>query len=240
MQFHNIVRAPIDNDRKLESEYASIGLLYASQTAREICFVPDKNTVSVKGKMLPVAKSAVMDFSLEYGFAKGGIIVKYAYAIPDYVQSLPRVGLSFAVESKPYTVSYCGYGPHESYIDTHVLMDKAEYKIEIKDMFTDYIKPQECSSRFGTDWFALSEKGETVLHVTADKTFSFSALPYSAEQLKNATHNWQIGKSEAVYISIDVSMSGVGSNACGPELAKSYRTPKTGERTFYIDFKENT
>lgn len=236
----NIVRAPIDNDRKLESEYASIGLLYASQTAREICFVPDKNTVSVKGKMLPVAKSAVMDFSLEYGFAKGGIIVKFAYAIPDYVQSLPRVGLSFAVESKPYTVSYCGYGPHESYIDTHVLMDKAEYKIEIKDMFTDYIKPQECGSRFGTDWFALSEKGETVLHVTADKTFSFSALPYSAEQLKNATHNWQIGKSEAVYISIDVSMSGVGSNACGPELAKSYRTPKTGERTFYIDFKENT
>ncbi|EFA23362.1 glycoside hydrolase family 2 TIM barrel-domain containing protein [Bifidobacterium gallicum] len=55
-------------------------------------------------------------------------------------------------------------------------------------------------------------------------TFDFQALPYTAEAMTAAAHDYELRRCEdANVINLDVMQSGVGSNSCGPELAKRYR-----------------
>ena len=70
--------------------------------------------------------------------------------------------------------------------------------------------------------------------VTAEKPFSFSVLPYSTKQLRETKHHFELAKSDGVYVHLDIAMSGVGTNSCGPRLAEAYRAPKQGENTFRI------
>ena len=58
---------------------------------------------------------------------------------------------------------------------------------------------------------------------------SFSALPYSAETLTDTKHDDELPESDAVYLSADLYMSGLGSNSCGPLPLEKYRVPNKGK-----------
>ncbi|MDR0426734.1 MAG: hypothetical protein LBH24_06175 [Clostridiales bacterium] len=231
----NIARAPIDNERNLLSRYAEAGLYEAGQRAREISV--GRDSVTVKGAMLTASKGPLLEYTLVYTCSgRGEIGVELAYSIPDHVDCIPRVGLCFAVEKTAYRVAYAGYGPQETYADTYRLSTKGKHETTPAEMFTDYIKPQECGSRYGSE--SLSLKADSgALRVSADKPFSFSVLPYSWRELKDAAHNWELPKSKLVFVSLDASMSGVGSHSCGPVLPEKYRTKKAGKHSFCISFR---
>ena len=72
------------------------------------------------------------------------------------------------------------------------------------------------------------------MKITAEKPFSFSVLPYSAQTLANANHDFELREDGNIYVSLDIAMSGVGSNSCGPELGFKYRAPKEGYNRFRI------
>ena len=74
------------------------------------------------------------------------------------------------------------------------------------------------------------------LEITAEKAFSFSVLPYSTQQLNTVQHDFELPKSNATYINLDIAMSGIGTNSCGPRLAEEYRAPKSGSNVFRIVF----
>ena len=46
---------------------------------------------------------------------------------------------------------------------------------------------------------------------------------YTAQELTEKMHNYELEKSGHVIWHLDYGMSGVGSNSCGPELLKQYR-----------------
>jgi len=227
----SITRAPIDDERFITPIHEKMGLFSAYQETRELSV--SANKIELKGKMLSGFMSPRLDFSLSYNFYTNGLEIDFSYNIPGEVKYLPRVGLRFSVDKAFYNVEYCGYGPEESYIDTYPLKRKSEYKSSIADLFTDYIKPQECGSHFGTDWLILSNN-EKQIEIVADKPFSFSALPYSTETLKSYPHNWQLPTSNAAYMSLDIAMRGIGSNSCGPDLAERYEIPRNGKAVFMI------
>ena len=130
--------------------------------------------------------------------------------------------------------AYKGYGPHESYIDKRLASEYGAYTSTAAKEYFRYVKPQESGSHFASTEVVLDGGVE----ITAQKPFSFSVLPYAAQTLANAAHDFELREDGNVYISLDVAMSGVGTNSCGPDLAEEYRAPKEGNNTFRLIFSE--
>lgn len=59
--------------------------------------------------------------------------------------------------------------------------------------------------------------------VTSAVPFSMNASPYTAEELTNAAHNYELPESNKAVLCIDYRQNGIGSNSCGPELDEKYR-----------------
>ena len=130
-------------------------------------------------------------------------------------------------------VTYCGYGPYESYIDKHRASYYGNFTSTADKLFEDYIKPQENGSRWGCDILKLDSDRNTGLTVASSQTFSFNVSHYTQEELAAKKHNYELQKSPFTVLCIDYQQSGVGSNSCGPQLAKKYRLE---EEKFNFEF----
>jgi len=225
----SIARAPTGNDRNIKDEWIRRGVFDAQPVI--IAFEPVKNDIKLTGKMLPVWRASCLDFRLSYSFFADGIEVELSYTVPDSVKTLPRAGLAFAVDKSHQNLEYYGKGAQETYIDTACLSDFNRYVTTVGKNFTDYIKPQECGSHYGSRYISLGG-----IQITAAAPFSFSALPYGYMDLMQATHNWKLPPSDATHISLDVAMRGIGSNSCGPALSPQYEIPRQAKNKFSIKF----
>ena len=224
----NIFRAYTDNDRNIRSEWQRYE--NAAQIAYDIA--ENGNTVKVTGKMLKACFAPIMDFVLTYTFYNSAVDAELDYKVADYVSYLPRIGITFALpKSAANKFTYKGYGPHESYIDKHFAY--GEYTTNAEKEYFRYVKPQESGSHFASTEVVF----DNGIKITAAKPFSFSVLPYSATSLACAAHDFELQEDGNVYVSLDIAMSGVGTNSCGPELKNEYRAPKEGKNTFRITIK---
>ena len=99
-----------------------------------------------------------------------------------------------------------------------------------------YIKSQENGSHYGCDYMKVTD-GTTIVKVEG-KEFSFSALPHSVGDYMVARHYYELPKQTATHLCLDLFMSGIGSNSCGPELAEEYRTPMEGKGMLRITVRK--
>ena len=235
----NIERAPIDNDRNLFSPIEQVRKINDNWSFYEDCkqtiyeIKEEKGKVRITGGIEKNCFEPVMTFIVEYSFFNDGVDVTLDYKAADFVTYLPRIGFEFAIDKKYQAIEYTGYGPNESYIDKHIASDYGTYRSSAKKEYFHWIKPQETGSHFASTSLRLANG----INIKAKKPFSFSVLPYSTKQIKSVKHDFELPKSDAVYINIDIAMSGIGSFSCGSELEKKYRTPKRGRNTFRIYFK---
>ena len=175
----------------------------------------------------------ILNFTIEYTFYDDAVDVELNYAVADYVSYLPRIGLKFALPGRMEDkFIYKGYGPHESYIDKHIGDEYGEYESTAQKEYFRYVRPQESGSHCGSTEVEFDD-----IKITAENPFSFSVIPYSAEMLALSAHDFELPETDSVYVSLDVAMSGVGTNSCGPELAQKYRAPKKGRNKFRIVLK---
>ena len=154
----------------------------------------------------------------------GTVSVSCKVKTSNKVTLLPRFGLRLFVPKTFDKVEYYGYGPYESYVDKHQASYIGRFSSDIKDMFEDYIRPQENSSHYGCHYMKLMGQNFDMLFGSLS-TISFSASEYTEEMLSKVQHNYELEKSESNVICVDWKMAGVGSNSCGPALAAKYRIP---------------
>ena len=83
------------------------------------------------------------------------------------------------------------------------------------------ILPQECGNHSETRWMSLSNGKET-LKVEADRTFEFSALHYSPEDLYAARHVTDLPVKKETWLTLDLQQRGLGTGSCGPQTRKEY------------------
>ena len=177
--------------------------------------------------------SPAVYLTLEYRTNKNELTVAVSYRVADYVRSLPRVGIEFAVDKSYSDFAYIGYGPTESYVDKHISADYGYYESTAEKNYGDgYIRPQETGSHYATKYLALS----SLFELTADKPFSFSVNPYTTEQLRDTAHNFELPQNDFVNLCVDLAMRGVGSYSCGPALDEKYEIAKEGSNTFKLVF----
>ena len=96
------------------------------------------------------------------------------------------------------------------------------FETTVDELFEDYVKPQENGSHFHCREVNVSGRSMS-LRVRAKDFFSFNASRYTTKELTEKAHNYELLPSDNMILHVDLGMSGVGSNSCGPGLATRYR-----------------
>ena len=215
----NVSRAYIDND--LNYKNASYDLNQVKTKIRNI---------SVNGCKLEVSASLQLDsyanlaeIKLCYEGGDEGLRLKADVKIGECYKRLPRFGIRWFTDRSLDRASYYGYGPDESYSDKFLHTYKEYFAFDIQKQRCPYLKPQEFGSRYDCEFLELSDGSDQLCF---EGNFSFSALPYSQEQLAEKRHNYELEIEEHNTVCIDYAMEGVGSAACGPQLPEEFSFEK--------------
>ena len=223
-----ILRAYLDNDMFVKGAWTRFeGFTQEIYHTNAL----DKGGTEYYGKIVKNTFAPIMEFTLTVQPFDGGADVSLKYEVADYISYLTRIGLEFALPQKNLPFEYDGYGETESYSDKHMASKYGTYRSTAEKNYGYTIKPQESGNHFATTRLLIGG-----MEITAKQPFSFNVCPYSKDTLIHTAHDFELPRSDKTYINLDIAMSGVGTNSCGPELAERYRAPKQGENTFRFRF----
>lgn len=223
---YNIWRAPTDNDKIMCEKWKACG--YDRTISRVY-----SNTISKLGSsirivselsILAVHIQRILNISAQWLIGETGIVA-FNIQVEKNMEMpfLPRFGLRFFLPKTIDNVEYFGYGPYESYADKHRASYLGEFRAKVKDMHEDYIRPQENGSHWNCHYVKLLSDDGVGLAATNNETFCFNVSHYTQEELEAKKHNYELEESDYTVLCLDYTQSGIGSNSCGPELAKKYR-----------------
>ena len=93
------------------------------------------------------------------------------------------------------------------------------------------MKPQSCGGRENLRSLVLTDDNGRGLKFEVDSKYdavSFSALPYTDEELMNAQHQWDLTPGKRVVLHLDACTRGVGNASCGADVdtLPQYRVQK--------------
>lgn len=150
--------------------------------------------------------------SVEYTiFANGTVDVDFIINSKKEI-NLPRVGMMITLPASYKTVEWLGRGPFENYADRNTAAHYGKYDMEISELNTPYIKPQENGNRSGVDQLKVLTADNKGFIVSGD-SFCFSAHPYSLQTLTSAKHTIDLKADGAVYLYLDGAQNALGSES---------------------------
>ena len=128
---------------------------------------------------------------------------------------MPRFGTILTLPGDLDQVEWYGRGPHENYRDRRTGAAVGRYTAPVSELAHPYVRPQETGTRTDTRWVAVTDGSGTGLLVTGLPTVSFSALPYTIEDLdagetKSQRHWADLVPRDEVTLSVDYRQQGVG------------------------------
>ncbi len=227
-------RAPTDNDRKLKIDWLQEGLHQTAmkcysckiteQTAGTVC-------VSVDFSLGAKIRTPILRGTLTYTFfAKGGVIVSYDVKVKDLTfreynvnNQLPRFGVEFLTPAGFERLRFFGRGPGAAYADLRASSRQGEFECRVSDHFEHYVRPQENMAHADTKWFFVSNlEGHGLVALMTDKDFSFNCAHYTAKQLTETAHDFELVPMKQTVVNIDYRHNGIGSGSCGPKLQPEF------------------
>jgi beta-galactosidase len=149
---------------------------------------------------------------------------------------LPRVGLVFALEHFFDRVEWLGRGPWENYPDRKESADMGVWSGSVAEQYVPYVRPQENGNKEDVRWLTLTDThtasarargghGDGLRIETLGEPFSFSALPFTADDLASVRHNYELQPRAEIILSLDAKMDGLGNSSCGPGVLEKYSVP---------------
>jgi beta-galactosidase len=215
----NFWRAPVDNDRGAQ---ADINLARWSNAGNSVA------ASSVRVESHADGDRVVVDATLE----SIGHPVRFVYALSDRdglrvemsmpaishgaPKVLPRFGMRAELAGELRDLTWFGPGPEETYWDRATL-PVGRYASTVNEEYFAYSEPQETGNHVSTRWLVLSGGGAAIAiwpdaaaSSMASQTMSFSALPYSVEQLGRARHSYELKANGSTHLAIDLAQTGIG------------------------------
>ena len=223
-------RAPTDNDRRIRRKWEPAELsrtatkCYACEiTEQTDKFVKVCAKLSLGGKIYrPVLHAeAVYTF-----FAEGGVTLNFDVNVRDFADfnMLPRFGVEFRMPEGFERLRFFGRGPGASYTDLRHSSYLGEFETTVTEHFEHYVRPQENMAHTDTKWMFVSNlEGHGLLALMTEKDFSFNCAHYTAHQLTDTKHDYELKPLADTVVNLDYRHNGIGSNSCGPELNEAFR-----------------
>ena len=229
----NFWRAPTDNDFGFRMTDKS-GIWKEAGKLRKVKKLELKEFAFAYFNL--VAEYELTDLGAKYTteytiLGNGDIYIKNTF-IPGSKElpEMPRFGNLFKLPENMEQVTWYGRGPHENYWDRKTSAFVGLYKKSVDELYFPYISPQENGNRCDTRWIAFYNPEGVGLMITGMPHFSWSALPYTMEDLsqesRGTLHAYELQKQNFVSLNIDFMQMGVGGdNSWGAMPHEQYRIP---------------
>jgi beta-galactosidase/evolved beta-galactosidase subunit alpha len=157
----------------------------------------------------------------------------------EWPDPLPRIGVELILEDELDHVSWYGFGPGESYIDSKEAGKLGNWEALVEELYTAYVRPQENGNHTGTRWVAFTNPRGEGLVFTGQPTFDFSAHRYTTDDFDKAKHTNELVENDFISLNLDHCQQGLGSASCGPmPLEQHMLHPKAF--SFKLKFKPFT
>ena len=163
----------------------------------------------------------------------GRIHVQVHYQGKQGLPELPVFGLRFLMPTAATGYTYEGLSG-ETYPDRMAGGIPGTYEVQGLPV-TPYLVPQDCGVHMQTKWVEIvrttsldntdTAGTESRLRFTAEegKTFAFSCLPYTAQELENALHQEELPPARRTVVSILGAVRGVGGiDSWGADVESPY------------------
>lgn len=225
----NLYRALIDNDAKDRERWNEIGFQRVKQNCYNAVITeqsPDRVIIKADVSYGSYIYEPIFKGSMYYTFTPDGEVdIRVQGRIFKGIEVIPRIGLEITMPKGFESFEYYGYGPHESYIDKNLSTYVDRFVTTVTDNFEHYVRPQENSSHYGTKWAKVSDAQGTGLICKPEDfdTFSVNAQHFTAHQLHEAKHDYELEPMEETVFSLDYAHNGVGSASCGPNCLPKYQ-----------------
>ncbi len=142
---------------------------------------------------------------------------------------MPRFGNNLVLKNDYNQVNWYGRGPQENYQDRNTSAFIGNYKANVKDLYFEYIRPQENGYKTDVRWVTFTNTSGNGIKVLAPKLLSFSAhhqynSDFDAGTEKQQRHTTDIVTRNIININIDNIQMGVGGDTSwGAKPLEKYR-----------------
>lgn len=216
-------RAPTDNDQNMRAYWELVNIWQGENLDRLFSKVYEcrleKGIIRVTGALAGVSRLPFFRYTLSVSVKKDGAVsFSLNGQVRDKVVWLPRLGFEMELPGDREAFSYYGRGPTENYCDMCHGSFIGRYQSSAAKEYVPYIRPQEHGNHTQTHRLAIGS-----LVFESPEGFECSVSRYSVEALAAAAHTDELCSDGKTHLRVDYRVSGVGSNACGPELPERYR-----------------
>jgi beta-galactosidase len=153
----------------------------------------------------------------------GSLVFDEELRIPEELDDLPRIGVTFSLAPGLEQLTWVGLGPHETYPDRRTGARFGRWASTVSEQYVPYLVPQEHGAHLETRRFTLTDEDGRGVAVSAEEPFSFSASHFSADDLYGAATTADLTPRNEVVVHLDVAQRGLGTGACGPDTLPRYR-----------------
>lgn len=220
----NLYRAPLDNDMNLKRIWHKDGLDHLAWSKKKCTYEKQDGCVVINAvyRLKTTAYSYAGTFKIRYTVnALGEIAVDYGFKHLPF-KFVPRLGISVEMPKSFSKVRYFGCDT-ESLSDYHEQAVIREDQLDVCEMHSRHIMPQESGMRFNTYYAEITDTDGTGLRFESANPFTFNASHFSAQQCAKATHKEDLLEYDTTNVQIDGFMMGAGSNSCGPIPTPKHR-----------------
>ncbi|MCL4828097.1 MAG: beta-galactosidase, partial [Caldilinea sp.] len=119
-------------------------------------------------------------------------------------------------------LEWFGRGPWENYNDRKVSALVGRYRSTVTEQYVPYIMPQEHGHHTDVRWLTLTDARGAGLQVHGAPTIEFSASHFTANDLFQARHTYELTPRPEVYLNLDWGQRGLGTASCGPDTLPQY------------------
>ncbi len=241
-----IWRAPTDNDRKVKRDWTTDGIDVTTSRCYA-CEIEEQTAqyvrIRVEFSMGAAAHLPFLRGTLYYTvYARGGVKLDFDVQRRDLAttefnvhNSLPRFGVEFKMPEGFERLRFFGRGPGAAYCDLGASARQGEFETTVTKHFEHYVRPQENMAHADTKWMFVSNfEGHGLVALMTDNDFSFNCSHYTAKQLTETAHDFELVPLAETVVNIDYRQTGIGSNSCGPTLRRPFAFD---ERAFRFSFR---
>lgn len=129
---------------------------------------------------------------------------------------LPDYAMLFTLPTDYSIIKYYGLGSCDNYHDRQHGARLGIFDSTAAAEVEPYLRPQETGNHGGIRWFKVMDKRGRGIELYSDVEFSASALPYTAHELDNARHPYDLPEVHHTYLKASIGQCGVaGDNTWG-------------------------
>ncbi len=130
-------------------------------------------------------------------------------------EGLRRLGLQVGLDSTLSRIDYYAYGPWENYNDRRDGVMLGRYSATPTSLMERYVKPQSTGNREGLRVATFTDGQGRGLRIETEGEVSFTAIPYTEEDLAKGRHMWELKARPYLVLHLDAAYRGVGNASCG-------------------------